>query len=183
MSGLWSKAVNSFTKRPFFRLVQIESICRRQFIWSSNDDLCLWLGRTHCGKRKKCWFPAFSPFPTMFSKTLFLSVVKSDCVVKGLSRSDIPTWKVTAIIRHFLKLYNNCIGWELNVFSLTHSHNDTFWHPWETSLLKTLWEKEKLLATSNFSFSPSVFCPFWELSAIFVNFKIVVCKLFQFERF
>ena len=28
---------------------------------------------------------------------------------------------------------------------------------WETSLLKTLWEKEKLLVTSNFSFSHSVF--------------------------
>ena len=27
-----------------------------------------------------------------------------------------------------------------------------------TSLLKTLWEKEKLLVTSNFSFSHSVFC-------------------------
>ena len=36
-------------------------------------------------------------------------------------------------------------------------HNDTFWRPWETSLLKTLWEKEKLLVMSNFSFSHSVF--------------------------
>ena len=36
-------------------------------------------------------------------------------------------------------------------------HNDTFWRPWETSLLKTLWEKEKLLVTINFSFSHSVF--------------------------
>ena len=36
-------------------------------------------------------------------------------------------------------------------------HNDTFWRPWETSLLKTLWEKEKLLVTSNFSFTHSVF--------------------------
>ena len=36
-------------------------------------------------------------------------------------------------------------------------HNDTFWRPWETSLLKTLWEKEKLLVMSNFSFSYSVF--------------------------
>ena len=37
--------------------------------------------------------------------------------------------------------------------------------PWflrvcSTSLLKTLWEKEKLLVTSNFSFSHSVFYPF-----------------------
>ena len=39
-------------------------------------------------------------------------------------------------------------------------HNDTFRRPWETSLLKTLWEKEKLLVTSNFSFSHSVFYPF-----------------------
>ena len=45
--------------------------------------------------------------------------------------------------------------------------------------LKTLWEKEKLLGTSNFSFSHSVFNPFRELSAIFIKFEIV-CKLFQF---
>ena len=38
-------------------------------------------------------------------------------------------------------------------------HNDAFWSPWETSLLKTLWEKEKLLVTRNFFFSPSVFYP------------------------
>ena len=49
-------------------------------------------------------------------------------------------------------------------------------------LLKTLWEKEKLLETSNFSFSHSVFYPFGKLSAIFINFQIVVCKLFEFGR-
>ena len=51
-----------------------------------------------------------------------------------------------------------------------------------TSLLKTLWEKEKLLVTRNFSFSHSVFYPFGELSAVFIKFEIVVCKLFLFER-
>ena len=60
--------------------------------------------------------------------------------------------------------------------------------PWflrvcNTTLLKTMWEKKKLLATSNFSFSHSVFYPFGELSAIFIKFEIVVCKLFQFGRF
>ena len=44
-------------------------------------------------------------------------------------------------------------------------------------LLKTLWEKEKLLVMSNFSFSHSVFYPFRERSAIFNKFEIVVCKL------
>ena len=59
-------------------------------------------------------------------------------------------------------------------------HNDTFWRLWETSLLKTLWENEKLLVMSNFSFTNSVFYPFRELSDVFIKFKIVVCKLFQF---
>ena len=57
--------------------------------------------------------------------------------------------------------------------------------PWflrvcNTSILKTLWEKDKLLVTSNFSFSHSVFYPFGELSTIFIKCEIVVCKPFQF---
>ena len=39
-------------------------------------------------------------------------------------------------------------------------HKDIFWRPWETSLLKTRWVKEKLLVMSNFSFSHSVFYQF-----------------------
>ena len=49
-----------------------------------------------------------------------------------------------------------------------------------TSLLKTLWEKEKCLVRSNFSFSHSVFYPFGEHSVIFITFEIVVCKFFKF---
>ena len=44
------------------------------------------------------------------------------------------------------------------------------------------WEKEKLLITSNFSFSRSVFYWFCELSAVFIKFEIVICKLFEFGR-
>ena len=59
--------------------------------------------------------------------------------------------------------------------------------PWflrvcSTSLLKTLWEKEKLLVNSNFSFFHSIFYPFGKPSAIFIKIEIVVCKLFQFGR-
>ena len=50
------------------------------------------------------------------------------------------------------------------------------------SPLKTLWEKEKLLVTSDFSFSHSVFYPFQGLSASFITFKIVVCKYFEFGK-
>ena len=52
-----------------------------------------------------------------------------------------------------------------------------------TSLLKTLWEKENLLVMSNFSFSHSIFYPFYSmLSGFYIKFKIVVCKPFQFGR-
>ena len=57
-----------------------------------------------------------------------------------------------------------------------------FLHVCSTSLLKYLWENEKLLIRSNFSFSHSVFCLFGELSAIFNKFDIVVYQLFQVER-
>ena len=59
--------------------------------------------------------------------------------------------------------------------------------PWflrvcSTSVLKTLWEKEKLLVKNNFSFTHSIFHLFRELPVIFSKFEIVVCKLFQFGR-
>ena len=58
--------------------------------------------------------------------------------------------------------------------------------PWflpvcSTSLLKILWEKEKLLVVNNFSFSRSVFYPFGKLSAISNKFNIVTWILFQFR--
>ena len=47
-----------------------------------------------------------------------------------------------------------------------------------TNLLKTQWEKEKLLMMSNFFISHSVFYDFGKLLAIFTIFKTVLCKLF-----
>ena len=57
-----------------------------------------------------------------------------------------------------------------------------FLHVCSISLLKTPWEKEKLLVTSNFSFSHCVFYHFRELTAIFIKTEIVICKLFWFGR-
>ena len=72
------------------------------------------------------------------------------------------------------------------IFSFSHyvfnpfPNKPWFLHVCKRSISKTLWEKGKLLVTSNFSFSHSVVYLFGELSAIFINFEIVVCKLFQF---
>ena len=78
-----------FTKRQNCRPVQIGSICRQQFECVSEIEICFWKGRKHCGKRRKWWFSAFSPFPTMLSKVFFLRVVKSwDCVVELKKKKD-----------------------------------------------------------------------------------------------
>ena len=73
-----------FTKRQNFRLVQIKRICSRQNKCERKIEIWFGKGRKHCGKRRKCWLPAFSPFPSMFSKGLSVRVIKSrTCVVKG----------------------------------------------------------------------------------------------------
>ena len=113
-----------------------------------------------CGQKGKCWKSGFTPFATMFcllSKTFFGILATFKLSSANALNSD--------------KLWFNPFPnkpWFLSVCS--------------TSLLKTLWEKEKLLVTSSFSFSRSVFYPFGELSAIFIKFEIVVCKSFQFGR-
>ena len=57
-----------------------------------------------------------------------------------------------------------------------------FSHVCSASLLKTLWEKQKLLITSNFCFYYSVFYLSGRLSAIVIKFEIVVWKHFKFGR-
>ena len=67
-----------------FKLVQIESFRdtkisvteKLKFIFERMENIV-----------RKCWLPAFSPFPTMISKALCFKVVKSpDCVVKSSTR-------------------------------------------------------------------------------------------------
>ena len=77
----------------------------------------------------------------------------------------------------------NCSSLLLVLFNQnTTSFNPIPNKPWflsvsSTRLLKTLWVKEKLLVTSNFSFAQSVFYSFGELLAIFVKFKSMQTRL------
>ena len=83
-------------------------------------------------------------------------------------------------VRNDLKRTENIMENEKNYLLQASFLNPFPNKPWflrvcNRSHLKTLWEKEKLLLTWNFSFSHSVFYPFGELSAIFIKFEIVVC--------
>ena len=73
---------------------------------------------------------------------------KGDNCVKSLPNNKILDWSK-------LKTFEDDKIKVLNPFP----HNDTFWRPWKTSLLKTLWEKEKLLATIKFLLYPQCFLP------------------------
>ena len=67
------------------------------------------------------------------------------------------------------------LGFSANAFNLSSinafQNKPLFLHVCCTSLLKTLWEKEKLLVTS--------FLCFEELSSIFIKYEIVVCNSFN----
>ena len=65
--------------------------------------------RKHCGKRKKCWLPAFSPFLTMFSKECFFKVIESwKCVVRVNKQSHALTRLV--LITQRKKPFENIVG-------------------------------------------------------------------------
>ena len=125
-----------------------------------------------------------NPFP---NKPLFLRVC-STSLLKTLWEKKKTLWEkvkmlVTSIFSTPTMFYTfSKIIASLYVTLNPFPNKPLFLRVCSTSLLKTLWEKEKMLVTSNFSFSNSVFYPFRELSTIFIKFKIVICKLFQFGK-
>ena len=122
-----------------------------------NENLKLVLGRVEniVGRGENAGYQHFLLFPKCFKKPSPSGSLKARIVGRRVHRL---VWKVVNPFPN-----KPCI---LRVCSV--------------SLLKTLWEKEKLFETSNFSLSISVFYQFGELSTIFIKVKIVVCKLVHY---
>ena len=156
-----------------FRLFQTEGVCRRQFQTWWKGQKVLRTSRKHCGKMSN-----FSFSHSVFKGPVLKTRKNQGLFGKGLKRENSfwdgkKTWWEKEKM-----LVTSIFSFSLNPFP----HKPWFLRACCTSPLKTLWEKEKSLVTSNFSFSHRVFYSFWELSAIFIKFDIVVCKLFQFGR-
>ena len=132
--------------------------------------------------RNRFWQPALSRFRFFFSFALNLLTNKQRSRWDPLQRIELGTmWFLGQIstLQSLITLSEN----EKNVTSISiqayaHVFNRPlspfpnkpwFLRVYSTSLLKTLWEKEKLLVTSNFSFFHSVFYPLRELSVIFIS--------------
>ena len=139
-------------------------------VWEWVKWWCLFLERVEnsAGKEKKMLLPAFSLFPQCFPKYSFLK--SWGCLV------ELSLYKIYQIEKLFTRLRKKRILCELQTLSnskLTLSQTTNYGLPNWKSLqktilnlmkkaesspkeLKTLWEKEKLLVMSNFSFSHSV---------------------------
>ena len=84
-----------FRQRPGFRLsthllVHLHIMCD-PIICSILDgcikiEICLRMGKKHWGKRRKSWFPAFSPFLNFFRRRLAQGCLRQDCVIKEKKR-------------------------------------------------------------------------------------------------
>ena len=113
---------------------------------------------------------------------------------KGLIQGSYTEIVQDAVFNHLLWFKGN-LPFELIKFLSNYLFLSKGWSginpfpdkPWflrvyGTSLLKTLWEKEKMLVTSIFSFSHSVFYSIKEINPHFSNIQFVVCKCFQFSH-
>ena len=122
----------------------------------------------------------------LLQRQLIHSFLSNVSPVLGCSSVTSCQWTLSNHLksRHFVKETYLLITLHYTLIPILNPFPNKAWflRVCSTSLLKTLWEKEKLLVTSNFSFSRSVFYLFGELSVIFIKFGIAVCKILQFGR-
>ena len=94
-----------------FRLLQTETVCRRQFLTLWKVAKSLQKGRKHCGKRRNCMLWAISPFSILFPKDLYCRHVKARASLgKGKThyweaREKIKVTTIFAFSRNVLKSF------------------------------------------------------------------------------
>ena len=75
---------NALPNNKFLDWSKLKAFADHKINLTEKQQIFFGIGRKHCGKRRKYWFPAFSPIPSMFSKGFILRNVNSrDCLVKG----------------------------------------------------------------------------------------------------
>ena len=111
-------------------------------------------------KKEKCWwFQVFSPFQTLFSKKLCKGRSNSGLSVNPLLQDKILAESKLRTFRRVRAI--QCID-SYNSIALTYRFADDKIDVVKMmivllDMVETLWDKEKMLVTSIFSFSHSVF--------------------------
>ena len=117
------------------------------------------------GKEENAGFQHFLLYPECFQRASFSGLLKVVIVWYSVKTHETPPFPPFPKVN----LLHTLILSQTRFFLLVCS----------TSLLKTLWKKEKLLVTSNSSFSHSVFYLLRELSAI--SIKLSSANSFSLE--
>ena len=170
-NDLKDKSFLTFSQTTNFIFFQIERVCTRQLLnsikmaQSSLNRIEKIVGKGEIACSVQYLFFSHSVFERhcRFTKTKVNEKMMNDCrhfllfqqcflpfknkLTKSHLFSGLQTLSILTKLTFHLVKRSGC----LNPFP----HNDNFWRPWETSLLKTLWEKEKLLLF------PQCFLPVW----------------------
>ena len=146
------------------------------FTHNSNLPIC---DRKHCGERRQAGHQHRLSFTKDTISWLKTSSFLQDVLIYSCKRNTFffifnLSIEVFLILKHYKPhpVLNEGLSHPLKPFP----KKSWFLRVCMTILLKTLWEKEKLLLMSDFSFSHSVFYSFVEFSAIFIKLKTVFCK-------
>ena len=126
------KLLNSSQKDKVLELTKLKAIGRWQFRYGSNDRVYFWWIGKQGGKRRKCWLPAFSPFPILFIKAFPIRIVKTP----GFKKINIITINVPSSrsLSEFWKYL--CVDFEKGNI-LYPVPNWSFW--WRLSKTMPLW--------------------------------------------
>ena len=116
-----------------------------------------------------------------FEQSIIQRVGKTDSPKAFLCLTVICNYTPSLMFAFFLIVYFK-LNIALQPNQLTHYHTMPHFDTLKiySCKKKTLREKEKLLVTSNFSFSHDVFYPLWHLFFILNALQNVVCNLLQF---
>ena len=66
---------NSLPNDKIFDWSKLKAFCILQNKCEWKVQIWFGKGRKHCGKKRKCWLPAFSPFHILFSKAIYFRVI------------------------------------------------------------------------------------------------------------
>ena len=155
-----------------------------QQLWFSTVQNCLVKRkgdqRFH-GKGKNLILLNLVPVYLTFSQTTtFLCAYCLWDAIKNLVGKGQPAFFSISNSFLFLHFFLLCKLISVNAKFNSLPHSPDFKRPCIRSLLKTLWEKEKLLVVSISSFSNTVFYTFQNKFQVFSHIYCVLCKCFTF---
>ena len=136
-------SIFSFPHNVFKRLLPHRSLTLYHTIPTINDPNEKGFGK-HWGKRRKCWKPAFSPFPTVFS-----NLTRREIII--LTASNLSSANAFNLDQAKILSFGK---------ELTHYHTMPHFDTRKTYNCRKCCEKRRLLVTSNLSFSHNVWYPY-----------------------